>query len=150
MSEAVDLLRKIAIDMAAIRRALEGNQPLPLAPTSDLDGQYGNPILSAKDPKDWTGVTMVGKRMSECPPEYLDLLADRYEYFGKKDDESQKTTSTGKLTGPYQRRDAARARGWAARLRAGWTQPDEPAFGDEQPSTGSAPDPFANNDDIAF
>jgi hypothetical protein len=93
-----------------------------------LDGPYGDPIIKAKDPKDWTGPPQAGKHFSECPPAYLDLIADRYTYFAGRETDATKAG--------YNRLDAARARGWAARLRAGWTapRPDGPVFaGDESP-----------------
>jgi hypothetical protein len=62
---------------------------------------------------------MTGRAFSECPPEYLDMVADRLDYFssqlGDSDDEKKKRK--------YNTLDAARARGWAARLRSGWTPP---------------------------
>jgi hypothetical protein len=55
---------------------------------------------------------MNGRHLSECPPEYLDLLASRYDYFaGKEEDEKKKR---------YAVIDAAKARAWAARLRSGY------------------------------
>lgn len=83
-----------------------------------LDGQYGDPVVKAKDPRDWTGEPMTGKRFSECPPAYLDLLAERYDYFASKETDAKKQA--------YAVKDAQRARGWAARIRAGW-KPAEPA-----------------------
>jgi hypothetical protein len=50
----------------------------------------------------------------------LDMLADTYDYFAAKDEASGALTSTGKPKAPYGRQSAKRARGWAARLRAGW------------------------------
>ena len=79
----------------------------------DLDGPYGNPVIKAKDPRDWHGEPMKGRRMSECPPEYLDLLAERFDYFASKEEDTKKQA--------FNVKDAQRARGWAARLRAGWT-----------------------------
>lgn len=86
------------------------------APSVNLDGPHGDPVIKAKDPRDWTGEPMNGKRFSECPPAYLDMLADRYDYFAGKDDSTDEKRRYAKL-------DAARARAWAARLRSGWTPP---------------------------
>jgi hypothetical protein len=98
--------------VAIAEKRLETKQ----GPAADLDAPNGNPAIKAKDPRDWTGDSMHGKRLSECPPEYLDLLAARYEYFNTLPDVDAKKAH-------YNRLDAARARGWAARLRAGWTAP---------------------------
>lgn len=93
-----------------------------IADASDLDSQYGDPEVRS-DPKDWKGPSQKGKRMSQCPPEFLDLLAGLLEWQAQKDDEQGKTSSSGKPTGPYKRKDAARARGWRDRKRAGWKTP---------------------------
>src|SRR4051812_5509778 len=57
------------------------------------DGQHGDPLIKAKDPRDWAGDSMKGRKFSECPPEYLDLLAARYDYFAEKA-ERAKTDAT--------------------------------------------------------
>jgi hypothetical protein len=90
-----------------------------VASDQDLLGKWGNPEVKASDPRDWTGPTMKGSKFSECPPDYLDLLAERFDYFAVKAEEEDKRTSSGKPVAPYNRKDAARARGWAARMRAG-------------------------------
>lgn len=113
-----------------------------VASDGELDSQYGNPEVKAKDPRDWTGDTMKGRRFSECPPAYLDLVADRLVYFAEQAEEhmtDQQTPETEraelKKKAHYNRKDAARARGWAARLRNGWTPPAATeAFG--APATG--------------
>lgn len=123
-----------------------------VASDRDMDSQYGNPEVKAKDPRDWTGITMKGKRFSECPPEYLLLVADRLDYFS----DQNRTLAEDQQTPPenvqellkkarYNRIDAARARGWAARLKAGWTPPADDTFG--APVEGVAP---LTSDDIAF
>ena len=89
-----------------------------VAPDSDLDGKYGDPVVKS-DPRDWTGESMKGRRMSECPAAYLDLLAERADYFARKNTESGELASNGQPKAKYDRLDAARARGWAARVRAG-------------------------------
>lgn len=89
---------------------------------SVCDGPYGNPVIKAKPPRDWTGEDMTGRHFSDCPPEYLDLLAERFDYFASKETDPKKQK--------YNLLDARRARGWAARLRNGY-QPDqahEPGF----------------------
>lgn len=111
-----------------------------IAPDSDLDGQYGNPAIRAKAPRDWTGDEQLGKPMSECPPEYLDLVADRLDYFNSLETDEKKKK--------YQALDASRARGWAQRIRNGWNghtvQPGEPAA---FPSDAPAP---IDDSEIAF
>lgn len=92
-----------------------------LAPQADrvldalLNGPHGDPIIKAKDPRDWAGEPMTGRTFSQCSPEYLDLLADRFDFFANDPEKADKRQ--------YNERDAKRARGWAARLRSGWTRP---------------------------
>lgn len=122
-----------------------------VASDRDLDGQYGNPEIKTKSPRDWTGDDMKGKRLSECPPEYLDLTASRLDYFAEQnraeaEDQQTPPEQVGELLkkAKYNRIDASRHRGWAVRLRAGWTPPVEAAFG-----TPAADAPLAA-DEIPF
>jgi hypothetical protein len=114
-----------------------------IAPDHVLDGQYGDPIVKKKDPKDWTGSSMKGKKFSECPPEYLEMVADREDYFletnqaSLQDAQEKDDQDALKKNIKYNQLDASRARGWAQRKRNGWQPPaPEPdAFG----TTGDAP-----------
>ena len=90
----------------------------------NLDDQWGDPTIKAKDPRDWAGVTMQGRKFSECPAEYLDLLADRYDYFAEREDDPKRAN--------YNRIDAARARGWAVRIRDGYEPQTDPVEPDER------------------
>jgi hypothetical protein len=112
--------------------------PPTVADDADLDGQYGNPVIQQKDPKDWKGDTMKDRRYSECPPEYLDLVASRLDYFAEVAEREGKVTSNGKPVAPFNRRDAARARGWAKRLRAGWKPAADGGF-DPDPVQATLP-----------
>lgn len=114
--ETIRLLTSINVTLRAILHVLGDSRDVaPVVNDAVCNGPHGDPIIKAKDPRDWTDATMQGKRFSECPPAYLDLLADRYDYFATKDDDATKQR--------YAKLDAQRARGWAARLRAGWTAP---------------------------
>lgn len=121
------LKQLLALSQQRTARTTEGGKAV--ASDRDLDGQYGNPEVRLRDPKDWSGPTMKGRRFSTCPPEYLDLIAERCEFFATKDDEKGEKTPKGVPRSKYHRADAARARGWAARLRAGWTPPAAGAAG---------------------
>ncbi len=123
MSATAETLRLLASIDATLKALLlvtsEKRNDAPIgqqAPQVDLDGPHGDPVIKAKDPRDWSGEPMRGRRFSECPAAYLDMLADRYDYFAAKPDSEEKDRK-------YARLDGARARGWAARLRAGWTPP---------------------------
>ncbi len=113
----------------------------------DLDGPYGNPVIKAADPRDWIGPSMRGKTLSECTPEYLFMLASRYDYFAEKAERDGAETTSGKPKAPFDRREALRCRGWAQRLLNGW-QPPAPVTADEIPWQASGPMP--TDDDIPF
>lgn len=98
--EAMRLLREWH---AMLGRLTSGAADAPVAPDADLDGTHGNPTIRAKSPRDWTGEDQLG-----------------LEFFNTKETDEKKRG--------YNARGAARARGWAARLRAGWTP--KPSAGD--------------------
>ncbi len=89
----------------------------------EMSGQYGDPILK-KHPPRWTGPAgeFVGKRFSQCSPDVLDVVAGFNDW---KADKEAATAGKEKYAA-YSRKDAARARGWAKRLREGWKAPPEP------------------------
>lgn len=139
-------LRLLVSHLGAGARPVAGQQAATgtVAPDHVLDGQYGDPLVKKKDPKDWTGGSMKDHKFSECPAEYLEMLAEREDYFHglnqekladeSDPDEQKKLRESMK----YNQRDASRARGWAARKRAGWQPPapepsafGTPASGDE-------------------
>ena len=90
----------------------------PKADDSDLDGKYGDPIVRF-NPRDWTGADHKSRKFSECDPKFLDMLAAVLDYFGEQAEKTNEQYN-GKPTAPYKRKDAARARGWAMRIRAGY------------------------------
>lgn len=110
--------------LAELRKGAR-KQTASAAPTvasdADLDGPHGDPVVRMKDPRDWSGASMKGRRFSECPAEYLDLVASRFDYFAEQA-EATNEMYEGKPVAPRKRKDAARARGWAARVRAGKVQ----------------------------
>lgn len=70
--KSIDLsLRKLVV--IAERKAEERvkaaqNTPArDVASDADLDGKYGDPIVKARDPKDWTGEPQQGKRQRLSP-----------------------------------------------------------------------------------
>lgn len=89
-----------------------------VASDADLDGKYGNGPVKF-DPRDWSGPPCKGLPYSECPVEFLELLAETNDYFAQKADENDEKTSSGKPVAPYKRQEAARCRGWAERIRSG-------------------------------
>jgi len=149
--EVVTLLKSIDGSLKALLAISKTSTPKEVATDSDLDSQYGDPVIKASDPRDWTGPSQKGKRFSQCSSEYLMLVADRLDYFADKAEKEGATTSTGKPVAPYNRRDAARARGWAKRIREGWKAADA-GFGESQSAMASefgAAEPMMA-DDIPF
>ncbi len=117
MPDQLALLHSIDASLKLLVRHLgadrkEAETKPQTAVTVNLDGPRGDPTIRAKSPRDWSGEDQLGKPFSECPPEYLDLLAERFDYFNE--------TETDEKKRGYNAMDAAKARGWAARIRAGW------------------------------
>lgn len=115
---ALSLLRSIDASLKQILALRQTSAPKGLASDRDLDGKYGNPIVKFQ-PRDWAGEDCKGRRMSDCPPAFLDVLAETFDYFAKKAEESGELTDRGKPVADYKKADAARARGWAKRIRDG-------------------------------
>lgn len=109
--ETLALLRSIDASLKMLVSQARGATPPLVADDRDLDGAHGNPEIRAKDPRDWSGPPMKGRRFSECPADYLEMVAERFDYFAGKNDDPKKAA--------YERLDAARARGWAKRVREG-------------------------------
>lgn len=117
-----------------------GSEDEPVAEDNDLDGDYGNPeIRFDPKPKYWNGASFAGKRFSECTAEYLDAMAKYLKacaWGARKDGDDKKAG--------YKEKDAARARGWARRIRNGYkprsAAPQAPpaAFGGNQGGYGSS------------
>ncbi len=110
-----DLLRGILAELKGLRsdiRATLPKQALVAAPDSDLDSTYGDPVIKF-DPKFWKGDPCVGKHYSQCPSEYLDMVAKDLTW--KIENQADKLTAKGKPYLPYWRKDCARAIGWSKR-----------------------------------
>lgn len=84
----------------------------------DLDGQYGDPQVKFM-PRDWRGKNVVGLRFSECPTEFLDMLAESLAWSAANPREGKEKFAK------YNAADARRARGWARRIRLGIHTPAE-------------------------
>jgi hypothetical protein len=100
-----------------------------VASDRELAGQYGDPQVR-KDPKDWRGPSMEGRRFSECPADFLLALAEISDWKAEKD--LEKNTEESLKYAKYAKRDARLARGWAIKggeraVRAPEPEP-EPAY----------------------
>jgi hypothetical protein len=139
IDQSLRTLVVIAQKKAEARVVQAASKPGPLiASDVDLDGQYGDPEVKAKDPRDWSGDPMQGRRFSECPADYLELVAERKDYFVSQNAQS---TDEEKKKAKYDRLDAARARGWAKRIREGYTAKTTAAWASEL---------LDNNSDVGF
>ena len=129
----IALLKSIDASLKVLATAVRAKATKTAAGDRDLDGKYGNPQVRLTV-RDWTGEPMKGRRFSECPPEFLDILAETFDWLGDKE-EREGTTYNGKPTAQYKRQDAARARGWAKRIREGKVvlppAPEPSTFGQE-------------------
>jgi hypothetical protein len=130
--ETITLLTDIRSVLRQILVAVSVGKPsagLPagaVADEADLLSKFGDETVKF-NPRDYSGEPVKGLRMSECPPEALDALAASYDYFAQKNEESGKVSAKGNPVAPYDRKSAARARGWAARIRAGKVARPAPA-----------------------
>jgi hypothetical protein len=117
--KSIDASLKRLVDLSSQRLARasmpQGSQ---IAPESDLLGQYGDEKIKT-DPRDWSKESYKGRKMSEAPAEFLDMYAETMEYFARKNDEKGEKSDKGVPKSQFDRRSAARSRGWAARIRSG-------------------------------
>lgn len=113
------LLAKLSGGAAASARATPppSASDKEIASDADLDSPRGNPEVRLV-PKRWSGEDMRGRRFSEAEPEFLDMLADMLEWMANRNDETGAVDKNGNPKSKWDRLDAARARGWARRIRA--------------------------------
>ena len=108
-------LERLAAAGERIAATLERLAPLP-PPIVDLDHpKHGNPNAPF-DPRSWKGATFKGRPFSQCPADYLEELAKALEMMGASETDEAKRH--------WKAIDAARARGWAERIRSGWKPRD--------------------------
>lgn len=105
------------------------------ADDEELDGKYGDPAIRRDPPeKYWRGDRYVGCHLSECPADYLEAWA-KYKlacaFMADKDPAKAKYAN-------YDRKDAARALGWARRIKSGQHKPKSRPVSDF--GSGSASD----------
>lgn len=109
---SIDVSLKQLVKLSTARRQATATKTV--ASDRDLDGKYGNPQVKF-NPRDWTGPSFKGRTLSECPPEFLELLAQTFDYFAEQAEQKNERANNGKPVADYKRADAARARGWALR-----------------------------------
>lgn len=142
---------QIQRDVAEIKRATCGGGARAgtsaaaggeVASDRDLDSEHGNFVVK-RDPKNWPGESCAGRRLSECPADFLDMLASLKDWQAGKNDE-EGTEEKKKYAG-YDRRDAGRCRGWSQRIRNGWKS-DKPA----RAAAGGGGGPKGTADDFGY
>lgn len=123
MLEKLDALiaeaRKTNALLAARQAGAAPSAAPEVASAAELDSAHGDPTVRF-DPRFWTGDSMAGKRYSQCPAEGLDMVADDNQWKADNPRKDVAPEDAAKYAG-YSRLDARRARGWAARIRGGWT-----------------------------
>ena len=106
------LLERILAATLETNRLLRAGRPARVATDADLDHPKGNPLVKIV-PKGWAGANFKDRRMGDCSPEFLDLLADFFLWSaGQKHDAGETKFAR------YAEKDAMLAVGWATRLRA--------------------------------
>lgn len=117
LERAHDMLEALSRRVTKLEAAAEARAAAPpvggVASDADLDSQYGDPEIRF-DPRRWTGPTMAGRRYSQTSPEYLDCVAEFEEWKASRPLPGKENDAR------YSAQRASRARGWAARLRAGY------------------------------
>lgn len=120
--------RTIEERLATLESIVESLRPV------DLSDRYAD-FTIRKSPPQWLqsgGHDFAGQPISTTSPEFCDAIASFLDWQASKDEEQNKTyvNNAGKTVAPavYARKDAARARAWAVRLR-------------ENRRTGGAPPP---------
>lgn len=114
-------MERIANALESIAKSLRPKEQLRPFTDAELDSDERNNPIVRKDPKNWKGATFEGKRLSACPPEYLDAYAEIKEWIADKNEGDPAKEKFVR----YDRLDAARARAWAARKRQpGWVEPE--------------------------
>lgn len=117
--KSIDMTLRELLTLSKAKRAViqpvltpQEKAAILVADAAELDSPRGDEEVKFS-PRGWTGDFTKGQRMSECSPEFLDQLAAAHDYFATKN--AADPTKAG-----YEVRSARRARGWSARLRAGW------------------------------
>lgn len=113
MGAGEEILKTLARLEGKIDKLMAGGNggAIRVADDADLDGEHGDPEVKFS-PKRWTGTDYKRARFSVCSPEFLDAYAEALQW-------SSEHPKAGKEQyASYDERDAARARGWAKRLRA--------------------------------
>lgn len=138
-TKAIALLERCAVALERQAQAVERSVAARVAAVpngelsdAELDGNPRHDPEVKKNPKRWLGPTCVGKKLSQCPPEFLDVFANAKEYQAEMETKDAgaaegEAKATKLKYASYSKLDAKRARAWARRIRGGWTLPTQAA-----------------------
>ena len=148
-------IQRIEQRLDALTAAPPAQSGPAVASDAELDSQWGDPTVR-KDPKKWPngapydGPRFEGQHYSQATPEYLEALAGFLQWSADKDEKTATDPGTEPETAAkkckyagYARKDAARALGWARRMREGWKRPDAPP----KPTNPYAPVPESRDEE---
>ncbi len=130
----------MTIDEEALRKAFAALQARVVyleretglfAPDASLDRPKGDPKVKFA-PRDWRGPNFVGKNFSQCSPDFLEALASALSWAADNPQPGKEKYSA------FNRKDGARARSWARRIRAK-AEAAAPAASPPPPPTPAAP-----------
>jgi hypothetical protein len=99
-----------------------------VADDAELDSPKGDVLVRFK-PNKYVGPDFKGKKFSQCSAEFLDKYADALQYAAEHPKPNKEKFAQWSAV------DAARARGWSRRIRAGWKPPVDEYASDPAPAT---------------
>lgn len=121
LRDVMDRLEDIEAKVDQVLKTMLAQSGGDVADDRDLDSEWGDPTIKFDMPdKDWQGPSMAGKRFSQCSVEWLDAKAKSDASYAEYLRGPKKGTDEDLKKAAYRDKDAARARGWAKRLRGGW------------------------------
>jgi hypothetical protein len=109
-------MREAYAKLAARVEALERLSGMFVSDKDLDDPRFGDPVVKF-DVRSWRGPSYVGKKFSQCPPDFLEALAESLQYSAEHPKEGKEKYAA------FNRKDAARARSWSRRIRAGVVPP---------------------------
>ncbi len=124
--EQVSRIEKLERVIAGLG-AVFGGGGADAATDRELDHpQHGDPEVKLI-PRDAVGMGVnKGQRFSRCSADFLEILAESYDFFASKNEASGAKDGKGNPKSVWDRKTARLARGWARRIRCGWTPPPAP------------------------
>ena len=161
-------VRQLRGEVSALHARLDALETASgkFVPDKDLDGPKGS-FRVPFSPRAWRGDDHKGKEIRDCPPDFLLVLAEFFDWSAANPKPRPGRERYAESDKAAEARRAALCRSWARRKAAGWTPPPEEAAGEfpgdaphEPPATGFddlGPPPYAppetgvpDDDDIPF